>query len=62
LLYGGGRAIEGKENLKGRIRAGMFADFIVLDRNLFNLPYDEILNARVLKTYIGGQAVYEAFN
>lgn len=55
-----GAAIQRKAHIKGQIRAGMLADFVVLDRNLFTLPYDEILNTRVLKTYIGGQAVYVA--
>ena len=54
--------MQGGERLKGRIRAGMLADFIVLDRDLFSLPHEEILNARVLGTYVGGQAVYAAFD
>lgn len=42
----------------GSIEAGNLADMVVLDRNLFDGPPDEIANARVLLTVVGGEAVY----
>lgn len=50
-----------EEEVKGAIAAGMLADFIVLDQDLFSLTdQEEILNTRVLRTYVDGQLVYEA--
>ncbi|MEM6721603.1 MAG: amidohydrolase [Bacteroidota bacterium] len=46
-----------EENEKGSIETGKFADFIVLDKNLMEIPEDEILNANVLETYIAGKKV-----
>ena len=37
----------------------MEADFIVMDRNLLEIPEEEILEAKVLETYIGGERVYK---
>jgi predicted amidohydrolase YtcJ len=47
-----------EENLKGSITAGKLADFIVLDKNLFEIENDEILKTRVLATYVGGELAY----
>lgn len=49
----------GEEEIKGTISPGKLADFIVLDRDLFNLENDkEILDTKVLETYVGGQLVF----
>jgi len=42
----------------GRLRAGLYADFIVLDRNIFERSIDELLSAQVRATYVGGERVY----
>lgn len=48
-----------EENKKGTITAGKLADFIVLDRDLFNLgDEEEILRTKVLETYVGGKLEY----
>ncbi len=47
------------ENIKGKIRAGMYADFITTDTNLLTCSDEEILTAAVTRTYVGGQCVYQ---
>lgn len=51
--------LEGTEDTKGSIEVGKFADFVVLDRDIMTLPHEEILKAKVLKTIIDGEVVYE---
>ena len=47
-----------EEDIKGTIREGKLADFIVLDRNPFEIEPDELKEVQVLKTYLGGEKVY----
>ncbi|HEY0778591.1 MAG TPA: amidohydrolase [Gemmatirosa sp.] len=49
-----------QEHDLGSLTAGKYADFVVLDRDVMRAAPDEILGARVLATYVGGRAVYEA--
>lgn len=44
----------------GSLEAGKEADFIILDRNLFELPEAEIADTRVLHTYVAGQEAFRA--
>jgi predicted amidohydrolase YtcJ len=44
----------------GRLSLGMAADFIVLDRDLFTVPVDEIHATQVTETWFGGRLVHEA--
>ena len=37
----------------------MLADVIVLDRNLFQIPLEEIPDCKVEMTMIGGKVVYD---
>lgn len=54
-----GAYASGEEDIKGSISKGKFADFIVLDRDLFNLnDEEEILETKVLNTFINGELVY----
>jgi predicted amidohydrolase YtcJ len=39
---------------------GMAADFIVLDRDLFFVPVDEIHATQVSETWFGGRLVHDA--
>ncbi len=43
----------------GSIEPGKLADLVVLDRNLFEHPVDEIAQARVLLTLVEGKTVFE---
>lgn len=42
----------------GMIRPGYLADLVVLDRDPFALPVDEIAQTRVARTYVDGELVY----
>ncbi|WP_406196212.1 amidohydrolase [Kitasatospora sp. NBC_01560] len=44
----------------GSLRAGHLADLVVLDRDILTAPAGEIAEARVLRTYVGGQLVHAA--
>lgn len=43
----------------GSIEPGKLADFVVLDRDVLTCPVDEIREARVLTTVLGGETVHE---
>lgn len=44
----------------GSLKTGKLADFIVLDRNLFEITPDQIGDTQVLLTVLGGREVYRA--
>lgn len=46
------------EAVKGQIKPGMLADFVVLGKNPFDAAEDEIRSIPVLSTYVGGRLVY----
>ena len=46
------------ESYSGSLEPGKRADFIVLDRNLFEIPEDDLLGTRVLKTVLDGREVF----
>jgi predicted amidohydrolase YtcJ len=48
-----------QERIRGALEAGMLADVIVLDRDLFSIPPAEVASAAVLATIVGGRLVYE---
>jgi predicted amidohydrolase YtcJ len=47
------------ENIKGSIAPGKLADLAVLSHDLFSIAPEEIKNAYVLYTIVGGKIVYE---
>ena len=49
----------GWEDTQGSIEQGKLANFIVLDRNLFEVPATDVSETRVLKTVFEGKVVYE---
>jgi predicted amidohydrolase YtcJ len=60
-LYTTGAAFTSfEEKVKGKLIPGYLADFLVLDRDIFKVPAEELLEARVLQTYIDGELVYQA--
>jgi len=48
-----------EENQKGRLTVGHFADFILLDTNVLNVPLPDIRFTRVLLTVVGGEIVFD---
>ncbi|MGW1553365.1 amidohydrolase [Streptomyces sp. NPDC002346] len=42
----------------GSLRAGNLADLVVLDRDIFAAPPEEIAEAKVVRTYVGGELVH----
>ncbi|MGE5049683.1 MAG: amidohydrolase, partial [Deltaproteobacteria bacterium] len=49
-----------QESVMGSLAPGKYADFVVLDRDILTVPESEILDARVLATWVGGREVYDA--
>jgi predicted amidohydrolase YtcJ len=49
-----------QESLTGRLREGMRADLIVLDRDIFEIPADEVHETEVLLTAVDGEVVHRS--
>ena len=59
IYTAGSAAAAGREGELGRIAPGYLADFTVLDRDLTAVSPEEVLETKVLGTYVGGVCVYE---
>ena len=51
------RKMVGVEKI-GQIKEGYKADFLVLDKDMMEIPAGEIDRVHVAETYIGGRCVY----
>jgi predicted amidohydrolase YtcJ len=49
-----------EENRKGRIKAGLLADFVVLNRNPLTTPVDQIRAIKVVETVKEGRTVWRS--
>ncbi len=47
-----------EENEKGSLVKGKYADFIILDNDLMKAPSKNLLNIKVVRTFLGGEEVY----
>ena len=56
----GGAYASFEENVKGDIRFGMLADFVILDANPFVVDKFEIGKISVKETWVDGVLVYKA--
>jgi predicted amidohydrolase YtcJ len=54
----GARAMKMEDRI-GSIEAGKSADLIVLERNIFEIPIDEVADTQIRQTYFEGKLVYE---
>ena len=50
------------EDLKGSITPGKLADIVVLSEDIMTVPEEQILDAQVLYTIVGGRVLYQAGN
>lgn len=57
-----GAYASGDEDIKGKIKAGMLADFITLDNDLLECSDEILLRSKVTRTYIDGKCVYKSNN
>ncbi|MFI6767356.1 amidohydrolase [Streptomyces sp. NPDC050355] len=60
--YTAGSAYANHLDDTGSIQPGKLADLVVLDRDPFDGPDEEIAETRVLQTFVGGRRVYAAEN
>jgi predicted amidohydrolase YtcJ len=51
---------EFQENVKGTLRVGKLADFVILSDDIFTINPNDIRNAKVLTTVVDGKIVFEA--
>jgi predicted amidohydrolase YtcJ len=54
-----GAYAEFEEDFKGSIEVGKAADFTVFDKDIMEIPENDILNAKVEMTIVGGKIVYK---
>ncbi len=47
-----------EENIKGSLEVGKLADLVVLDKDIFEIPEDEIKNVKAELTMVDGEIVY----
>jgi hypothetical protein len=47
------------ENNKGSLKPGKYADLVIIDRDIYNIPKEEIKDIQVLSTMVNGNFVYQ---
>ena len=48
-----------EEGEKGSLEVGKLADFIILNQDIMTVPNEKLLETAVLKTFVGGEKVFE---
>lgn len=49
-----------QEASMGSLTAGKFADFVILDTDIMRVPSEMVMKTKVVSTWVGGRAVFEA--
>ena len=60
LMTTGSAWMSGEEQLKGRIKRGQYADFVVLPQDFFTIDADKIKRLESVLTVVNGKVVYGA--
>jgi len=53
-----GAFAEFEEDFKGSIEVGKAADFTIYDQNIMEIPEEQILDTKVMRTVVGGKTVF----
>jgi hypothetical protein len=48
-----------EENEKGQIKKNYFADFVIIDKDIMKCAENEILNTKVIYTFVNGEKVFQ---
>lgn len=48
-----------EEQKKGSLEAGKLADYVILEKNIFEIPAEEIRAVSVIRTVVGGKTVFD---
>lgn len=48
-----------EEQKKGSLEAGKLADYVILEKNIFEIPPEEIRAVSVIRTVVGGKTVFD---
>jgi predicted amidohydrolase YtcJ len=49
-----------EEDIKGSLQVGKLADIVVLSKDIFSIPEEEVLNTEVVYTILGGKIIYSS--
>ena len=47
-----------EEDEKGSLEVGKSADFVILDKDIMEIPWSEVPRTRVVATFINGEIVF----
>ena len=49
-----------EEDIKGSLQKGKLADIVVLSKDIFAIPGEELINTEVVHTILGGKIIYSS--